>query len=350
MRACKLLINGHFRQQRITGVQRYGHEIIAQFDKKDIPYSWVLSPKTLPSDVLRQLWMQSFMPLKVPKGKLLWSPTNIGPVLCENQVLTLHDIADQIHPEWFDDKYVQWRKIILPRLLKRVRRIITVSHFSRASIIERFPQTQGKIEVIYNGVCTNHFYPRSEDEINILKRTLNLQKPFVLSVGSFDSRKNLNGLIKAWQMLPGWVHKEMDLVIAGAPAPKFSFRHGKNYKESVRFIGYVNDEQLPALYSAAQIFVYPSLFEGFGLPVLEAMACSTAVVTSNTTSLKELADHRALSVSPHEPEAIAEAVKTLLERNIVRKQYAAKGQNYANTFGWDKTAVQTKKVLEACLE
>jgi glycosyltransferase involved in cell wall biosynthesis len=349
MKSGKLIINGHYRQQRVTGAQRYAHEIVSQFDEHALPYQWVQPPSYLQANSMRQLWMQGVMPMKVPAGKLLWSPTNVGPVMCENQVLSLHDIADQLYPEWFSSKYVQWRQLILPRLLRRVRRIITVSEYSRQTILEKFPVTKGRVEVIHNGVRTDHFYPRRSKEVEKLRREHNLQKPFVLSVGSLDPRKNIGGLINAWYRLPGRIRDEMNLVITGKSADIFAFKLDQPHDESIRFIGYMQEAELPALYTAARVFAFPSFFEGFGLPVLEAMACGTAVITSNTTSLKELAADKALTVPPDDTEAIAKAIDALLKSDSCREEYVEKGKKHAQTFSWDEAARQTKKVLEECV-
>lgn len=349
MKKGKLVINGHYKRQRVTGVQRYANEIVTYFQRNGVDFSWVDPPPYILSDVFRHLWMQSVMPVKVPSDKLLWSPTNIGPVLCENQVLTLHDIADQLHPEWFDDQYVQWRKLILPRLLRRVRRVITVSEFSKQSIISKFPQTKDKIEVVYNGVRTDHFYPRSREEIKQMREDLGLDKPFVLSVGSLEERKNIRGLIEAWEQLPLQIRDEYELVITGESARKFAFKLEKQPTDSIHFTGYVKDTYLPVLYTEATIFVYPSLFEGFGLPVLEAMACGTAVITSNTTSLKELARDKAVPVDPEDYQAIAEAMHEIIESDALRLGYEQKGKEYANTFTWEESARQTIKILEDCI-
>ncbi len=349
MNTGKLVINGHFRQQCITGAQRYARETVSQFDESGVPYEWVQPPRYLRSNSMRQLWMQSMMPMKISGDELLWSPTNVGPVMCKNQVLTLHDIADQLHPEWFENKYVQWRRLILPRLLRRVRRIITVSEYSRQTILDQFPATQGRVEVIHNGVRTEHFYPRSSQEIGKLRKQLNLQKPFVLSVGSLDPRKNIGGLIDAWHMLPERIRDEMNLVITGKSDRIFAFNLDKPCHESIRFTGYLPEADLPVLYTAARLFVFPSFFEGFGLPVLEAMACGTAVITSNTSSLKELAADNAATVRPDNAEAIAGAIEELLKSESRRETYAEKGKAYAQTFRWDEAARQTKKVLEECM-
>lgn len=340
-----LVINGHFKKQRVTGVQRYALEILREFDQRGKSYSTVEPPQYISSDSLRQLWMQTVMPFKIPDDKILWSPTNVGPVVCENQVLTLHDIADQLHPEWFDAKYVNWRKLILPQLLRRVKRIITVSEYSKQTILERYPVSEGKINVIYNGLNTEHFYPRSSVEISQVRKNFNLHKPFIVSVGSLDPRKNINGLLKAWNLLPPKIREEFDLVIAGGSADKFSFRPEEEIDLSVRFLGYIDYNMLPALYSSAEFFVYPSLFEGFGLPILEAMACGTPVITSNTTALKEVAGNAAKVVNPASVDEIRSAIIALVESSTKRSNMIAVGFEWLSHFTWRKSANQTYDTL-----
>ncbi len=164
-----------------------------------------------------------------------------------------------------------------------------------------------------------------------------------------DKRKNIHGLIKAWKQLPEQIRSEYELVITGETAQKFAFKLDEPLPASVRFTGYLNDDHLPALYTAATVFAYPSLFEGFGLPVLEAMACGTAVVTSNSTSLKELADGKALLVDPRDCNAIAEALHTMITSDELRQTYAQKGQEYAAGFTWKRAADETRKILEDCV-
>src|SRR5699024_699267 len=154
----------------------------------------------------------------------------------------------------------------------------------------QFPFTEGKLKVVYNGVKTDHCYARNEQDTTALSEKYELHKPFDITVASLDPRKNLSGVLKAWNKLPESLRLETELVVVGGAMHTFAFEIEEEIDESVRFLGYVPDEDLPGLYTAAAVFVYPSLFEGFGLPVLEAMACHTPVITSNTTSLKELAD------------------------------------------------------------
>lgn len=346
MSGSKIIINGHFRRQQVTGVQRYALEIIKEFDQMNREYDFVSPPAFLASDKLRQIWMQSVMPLKVPDDHVLWSPTNIGPVFCNNQVLTLHDISDQLHPEWFDGMYAKWRSFILPRLLKRVKGIITVSEYSRQTILEQFPFTENKIKVIPNGVRTSHFYPREQQEITAVREKLQLNKPFIVTVGSLDPRKNINGLIKGWNCLPDNIKQEMELLIVGATAEKFNFTLNEKMEDSVRFLGYLDYERLPAVYSGAVGFVFPSLFEGFGLPVLEAMACRAPVITSNTTSLREIADNRALTVNPEVPIEIGNAIQQLIESEELQFTLGQKGFDYVQKFTWNNAAEQTFDYLK----
>lgn len=345
MSETEILINGHFKNQRITGVQRYALEIIKEFDRMGVSYSTVEPPGYISSDSLRQLWMQTVMPFKVQKEKILWSPTNIGPIMCENHILTLHDIADQIYPEWFSAKYVNWRKFVLPKLLRGVKGIITVSEYSKQTILEKYPVASDKVNVIYNGVNSEHFYPRGSDEIFDVRERYNLEKPFIISVGSLDPRKNFNGLIKAWNRLPNHINKAHNLVIVGGSADKFSFELNEKPDSSVQFLGYVESNQLPALYSAAEFFVYPSLFEGFGLPVLEAMACGTPVITSNTTALKEIAGNAAKVVNPVSIDEIRSAIITLIESPTQRSKMVSEGFNWSSQFTWKKSADQTYDTL-----
>ena len=345
----QLVVNGHYIGQQITGVQRYAIEILKKFDRDGVSYTVEGPPKSFNSQALRHFWMQAVLPSKLKKDDLLWSPTNLGPIRHHNQVVTLHDIADQLYPHWYSRQYVTWRKIFLPKLLDRAKSVITVSEYSRKTIEDRFPQAKGKITVIENGINRDHFYPRAEKEIEATALQYNLDKPFAISVGTLDPRKNIEGVIKAWHGPPEKVRREMDLVILGGQADIFSFNLNFEFDSSVRFLGYVDHEHLPQLYSKAEFFVYPSIFEGFGLPVLEAMACKTPVITSNNTSLKDLANGNALSVDPMQTESITEAMLSLIESADLGDQLAESGFTHAQSYSWDKTAKETMELFDRML-
>ncbi len=344
MRPPSIIINGHFLQQPVTGVQRYANEVISQFNQKDISFNWIQPPKGLDSASLRQLWMQSAMPFKIPKDSVFWSPTNIGPVFCKNHVLTLHDIAAQLHPEWYDKKYVKWRAWVLPNLLKRVQRIITPSNYAKQKILEHYEQAEGKTEVVYNGVNPDLFYSRSRNEKDAVRGEYNLEKPFILYVGTLSAHKNTDGLLEAWQSLPKSLHKEISLVIAGKPNPNIVHQKNDKRLNSVQFIGYVAKEHLASLYSAAKLFTFPSLHEGFGLPVMEAMACGTPVITSGTTALKEIAGP-SLTVDPHSTDDLRNAILELIRSPAQREKMSEEGLRWASNFTWEKTAEKVWQIL-----
>lgn len=341
-----LAINGHFKRQPVTGVQRYALEVIREFRRMGRDFTWITPPARLSSDALRQLWMQALMPARLERGHLLWSPTNTGPAACSRQVLTLHDLADQLHPEWFSRRYTAWRSMILPPLLRRVRGIITISEYSRRTILERYPFTEGKIRVIPNGVNGKHFHPRPEEQVRRTRQKLEIGRNYVVTVGSLDPRKNLNRLLEAWSALPDRLRESHELVIAGGSSDKFAFSVDREVDGSVRFTGYVPYDDLPALYSGARLFVYPSLFEGFGLPVLEAMSCGVPVLTSQATALGEIREEMALKVDPERTDEIAEGMRELLESESLRSSYGEKGIRYARRFTWEETARQTLEFLE----
>lgn len=340
-------VNGHFTSQMVTGVQRYALEVLREFKRLGVAYRLVEPPEMLRSDALRQLWMQIFMTRKATGALPLWSPTNTGPISHPKHILTLHDLADQLHPEWFSRSYTRWRSLILPVLIRRVQRVITVSEYSRKTILDLFPFAESKIEVIAPGVNGGHFYKRPNTEVSAIRKEMRLERPYVITVGSLDPRKNLKGLLKAWNLLPPRIRQDRNLLVVGGSSGKFAFLIEEEPDETVRFAGYIPDERLAALYSGAEVFVYPSLFEGFGLPVLEAMACGIPVVTSGTTALAELPHGTAWTVDPQKPTEIAEAIHMMLERPPLRSEHIKAGLEYVQRFSWETTARRTVRVIES---
>jgi glycosyltransferase involved in cell wall biosynthesis len=179
-----------------------------------------------------------------------------------------------------------------------------------------------------------------------------LPERFILSLGTFEPRKNLTVLLEAYQHLLDQ-GSELRLVIAGKKGwlyrGFFERLHDLGLEDQLVFPGFVPEADLPALYSAAEMFVFPSLYEGFGLPVLEAMACGTAVVSSNAASLPEVAGDAALMVDPHSVGDLVQAISTLSENENLRQELEAKGQRQAKKFSWEKTARETLDVYQSVL-
>lgn len=325
----------------VTGVQRYLLEIEKYIDK-DKTVS-IYSPDIFNSGFLGYIWEQIFLPLKV-KG-VLWSPANLGPLMIKNQILTIHDISSIDHPEWFSRNYAFVNRILLPILIKRVKHIITVSEYSKNRIVSRFGVNPEKISVTYLAV-SSRFTPLIEKEKDSVKKRLGLPERYVLSLGSLEPRKNIKLILESWRQ---WKNKPpgLKLVIAGGSSKIFSDAKIEDVPEDVFFTGRVLEEDLPGIYAAAEIFIYPSLYEGFGLPPLEAMSCGVPVIVSNSTSLPEVVGGAAVLIDPTSEADLCSAMDYILSDAKVSEKLIINGLERASKFSWQKTAKLTLEIIES---
>jgi glycosyltransferase involved in cell wall biosynthesis len=201
-----------------------------------------------------------------------------------------------------------------------------------------------KIVVAPNAVASC-FHPAGEEAITQVKERLRLDRPYVLAVGSLQPRKNLRRLLDAWEQL-GSTTAGLELVVAGGEFRVFSSAGLDRLPPRVRLLGYVAESDLVPLYSGAMLFCYPSLYEGFGMPPLEAMACGTPVITSNTTSLPEVVGDAALLVNPLEIDSIAVALRQLIEDADLRSTLRERGLRRSRRFDWDQTTQIVWNVLQ----
>jgi glycosyltransferase involved in cell wall biosynthesis len=252
-------------------------------------------------------------------------------------VVTIHDLSVIDHPEWFDRRFSAWYRYLLPRLSATARLVITDSNYSKIRIMRAFRISDNKICVIPCGVDTHFFRPRSHLEQAAIRRKYGLLDPYILFAGSLEPRKNLDRLLRAFSKI------ERDfapfrLAIAGAQAGTFRKLELPAVPPRVQWLGYVEDGDLPALYSAARAFIQPSVYEGFGLTVLEAMACGVPVIAAQSTSLPEVAGDAALLVDPFNVEEIAKAVSDVLGSEDLHDALIRKGLERTRSFSWDRTA------------
>jgi glycosyltransferase involved in cell wall biosynthesis len=329
----------------LTGVQRYTLEILKRLDKIE-----TIAPKQ-PQDGLKgHLWEQTILPNRLG-NKLLWSPANTGPLAVRRQVLTIHDLSPLDHPENFSRGFSAWYKFLLPRLMRRVSRVLTVSEYSRKRVIELAHIEPERVFAVHNGVEAR-FQPRSKPEVEQVKKNLGLPSPhYVLSLSSLEPRKNLHRLLQAWAQVYPELPEEVWLVIAGGKGRSLVFREVSfdPLPPRVYLTGRVQDQDLPALYTGALAFIYPSVYEGFGLPPLEAMATGTPIITGNLTSLPEVVADAGLMVDPYNVEAIAEALKRLIDEEALRMELGKKGLERAALFTWERTADLTGQVFQAAI-
>ncbi|SMO85086.1 glycosyltransferase family 4 protein [Fodinibius sediminis] len=336
----ELLINGHFLNQKLTGVQRYAREVLRGFDRAGYAYR-VLEPEDYWSSnkISRNLWQQLVLPREMGDRDVLWSPANSGPIGARNHYITLHDIAVFPHPEWFSSSYATWKRILIPRIARRARGILTVSEFSKSIICAHLDVAPHSVKVVYNGVDTDRFTPAPESAIQRVRNKYNLHSNYLLTLGSLDPRKNFGRTIQAWKRCKDQEGLEnFVLAVAGGSNANFSRLDLDFTDDETRLLGYVAEEDLPALYSGAYAFLLPSLFEGFGLPVIESMACGTPVITSNTTALDEVSGDAALKVNPSDTQAIREGIMTLVNSPNLRIRLTELGRERARHFTWDKAA------------
>jgi glycosyltransferase involved in cell wall biosynthesis len=283
---------------------------------------------------------------------LLWSPANTGPLKVRRQVLTVHDVASIDHPEWFDVRFAAWYRWLTPRLVKRVLRVITISEFSRQRLAAIADIDPARIAVIPPGV-DERFYPRPCEEVFAVRKKLRIpSENYVLSLGSLEPRKNLPRLMEAWSQCVPRLGRGVSLVVAGAPGKRHIFRGLKleHTPPQVHMVGFVDDEDLPALYSGAIALAYPSMYEGFGLPVLEAMACGTVPIVGNWTSLPEVTGDAGLLVDASDVEQIAGAIISIVEDAALRNDLRWRAIERSKQFTWDRAARLTSQVLDEALE
>ncbi|MDX1948205.1 MAG: glycosyltransferase family 1 protein [Pirellulaceae bacterium] len=335
-------VNGRYLVQRVTGVQRYAREIVARLGDRVS----VIAPRSAAKGMRGHLWEQAVLPCRLRRG-LLWSPSATGPLAVRSQVVTIHDCAFFDRPEGFTQTFAAWYRCLVPRLARQARRILTVSEFSRQRICEVCRVPAERVVVIPNGVESGWTRATSE-QIAAARERLNLPRPFVLCAGSLEPRKNLRRLLAAWRAL-GPAKEGLELVLAGAEGHVFQRAGLGDLPGDVRLVGYVSDADLRALFSAAEAFVFPSLYEGFGLPVLEALACGTPVVCSRGTSLPEVAGDAAVYVDPENVESIAAGIAQLLENRALRDDLSRRGPARATPFTWDAAAAQTWEALRTAL-
>jgi len=355
----KIYINGRFLSQTITGVQRCALELVRALDNLALPPDWqvvLLVPKKIkqfPS--FRQieirsvgrlgghLWEQLELPCFARDGFLV-NLCNTGPLLLHKQLVTIHDAAVFRYPRAFSFFFRTWYRFLLPRLCFAARKIVTVSDFSRRELIELLGVSPAKVSVIVEG--WEHLSRVPLDD-RVLDRFGLRSRPFVLAVSSLNPYKNFHSVVAALDYLSDL---DVDIAIAGGANPKV-FDGGENALPSnVKYLGYVSDGELRALYSAATAFVFPSFYEGFGIPPLEAMSCGCPVVASNRASIPEVCGDAALYFDPESPLEIAEKIRLVLLDESVQKDLRGKGMGKAQFFSWEIGAIMIKENLEEILK
>ena len=302
---------------------------------------------------------------KLLKGvDVFFSPHIFFSALLKNcpSVITFHDLSFEIHPEFYSRSKNFWHFSMNPKkLAKRAAKIIAVSESTRDDLVNFYGIEPGKIKVVYSGINRNWKLEIGNWKLNQVKKKYNLPERYILYLGTLEPRKNIIGLIKAFEELkrifrnppnPILQRGNLKLVIAGAKGwlCEDIFEAVKNspVKDEIIFTGFVKDHDKPVLYKLADLFVYPSFYEGFGFPPLEAMAGGTPVITSNFSSLPEATGGAAITVDPYNIDQLALAMKNVLGDEGLRDKLIEKGFERVKKFSWERCARETLETLLSC--
>lgn len=367
----KIAIEGQrLQRKKKHGMDMVALELIKNIQKLDKKNEYIVFVKPdVDKDVLKDtknvkiveleggaypLWEQSALPKAAKKEgcQILHCTSNTAPINPGMPlVVTLHDI---IYMEsfplfkksgtWYQKFGNVYRRFVVPKVIKKSDKIITVSNFEKNRIKEffHFPEEDNRLVAIYNGVSEHFRKITNQDELNRVKKLYNLPDRFLFFLGNTDPKKNTFGALKAFSdyltqtkddmylVMLDYEKNELQKLLADIGDPGLIDR--------IHLTGYVVNTDLPAIYNLAKLFLYPSLRESFGIPMLEAMRCGVAVITSNTSSMPEIAGDSAYIIDPFKPEEITEGIVKLLNDNALRESLIEKGFKQAKKFSWENMA------------
>lgn len=371
-------INGHLlsfeETYRQAGVSRYIEALLKELPTVAPDDELVVFTGPVNAEDERRFdpkieWRQSRLPTASPPVRIVWEQM-LGPLVTrragvdvmhfpvnvvslppsEPQVVTVHDLAFHHFPEQYPAAKQRYLRLMTRLSVNRARRVIAVSEATRQDIIQLYGLPAERIVTIPNGIGAE-MQPLPADDVAEFRREQGLPEDFLLFLGTLQPRKNLETLLRAYATITNEV--DWPLVVAGGTGWQFDRIFGLvrqlGLVERVRFVGYVASHQLPLWYNAATLFVYPSLYEGFGLPVLEAMACGTPVIAANTSSLPEVVGDAGLLVDPRSARGLASTMLAVAGDGDLRQQLGLRGRARARDFSWTRTAELTVEVYRQAL-
>jgi glycosyltransferase involved in cell wall biosynthesis len=273
----------------------------------------------------------------------------LPPAIRCRSVVTIHDCIHLMFPQYLPSRLAHvYAKGSMWSATRKADRVLTVSEASKRDILRFFDIPPEKVVVIYNAIDERFLGPADTTRMDLVRRRYQLDHPFILYVGNIKPHKNIERLVEAFAIARQGGPDNLKLIIIGDELSRYPVLrqavHRHQLEKFVRFLGYQPQETLAAFYRLARAFVFPSLYEGFGLPPLEAMACGTPVVTSNVSSLPEVAGGAALLVDPHDAAAIADGIRRAVTDDTLRADLIAKGHARARDFSWQQSVAKIHQI------
>jgi glycosyltransferase involved in cell wall biosynthesis len=321
-------------------------ELYARERWQELPDSEQVSWRTLPGSDLGWAWAAG----RAMRGNCDVALATSSYLLCAAAGAPVHSMVWDLapfHRELHSSRGSVFERVTLPLAVRRCRSLVAISAATRDELLARYPRAAGRTAVAHPAAGPQFTAGRTDEDEQALARQ-GVTRPYVLATGTLEPRKNLPRLIEAFTSLPDEVRAARQLVLAGAPGWETAetFAHVARHARMVKTLGYVPEEDLPALYRGADVFCYPSLYEGFGIPVLEAICCGTAVLTSGRSSMPEVAGDAARYVDPEDTADIAKGLSELLSDPPLREMLVARGLKRAEQFTWEGAARTVLAVLE----
>lgn len=356
---------GWFTHQTLDRIVRQHpeHEFIFFFDRPYDP-SFVFAPNVTPvvvgpqarHPILFYIWFEWSIPYMLRKYKADLFLSQDGFLSLSTKVptcLVIHDLAFEHYPEHFTLAHLFYWKHYSPRFAKKAKRIATVSTFSKEDISRKYSIAPENIDVVYNG-AHEEYRPLNWEEREIIKKEYADGCEYFVFAGALHPRKNIVNLLKAFVAFKKRQRSDMKLVIVGRLAWKYKeveeMRDTMQFKDDVKWVGYMNVDVLSRVIGGAYALVYASLFEGFGIPILEALQCNVPAIVSNTSSMPEVAGDAALLVDPTDAQDIANKMELLYKDEVLRNKLIAAAPAQVAKFNWDTTATRLWDCMMKCVK
>lgn len=354
----------------LTGIGFYTQKMLAALDPKEIaitgfapkaltaPFTAELPPsftRKLPASLWTPLWRQIFLAQQIQKTEmdLFWSPRHVLPwtkIPHIPYLLTINDVVWKVCPETMDKKSYYHEKLLVPHSINNAAAIICISETTKHDLMRFLHVPENKIHVTYLAPI----HTTSRQPFDSTYKTLHDNKPFILALGTQEPRKNHQRLIEAYAKLPATLRNAFKLIIVGKKGwgntQLTTLVDELNLKACISIYDYLSEDIVSYLLQQATCLAFPSLYEGFGLPLVEAMAMGTAVLTSNNGAMAEITQDAAIHIDPYNVNSLTEGLKMLLENHGLRQRLEEKGLERAKLFSWHKTAEKFNAIVRSLLK